>query len=246
VGGIGRRAAKRRSDQRKKQDRRTKARKVHASLDDDENDEYRAAVWTDALEGVDPNAADANVHHQLDGEGDYGQPNDDGDDEYDELEEYEEGRGGTKKGKGGKKRKKGNGGKAAAPNKKKKSAGASASVGGMPKRFLPRTLASILVEEAGREDGSARAFLDAEARIPKRQRQQQRASRRRKFCPVTGLPATYTEPRTGIPYSNLRALEQIRERAPPWMTLATTSGGGGGGASYLEAVKSIRGEEGDD
>ena len=35
---------------------------------------------------------------------------------------------------------------------------------------------------------------------------------------------------------DVQALEQIRERSPPWMTLS-------GSAAYLEAAKSIRDEE---
>jgi len=58
---------------------------------------------------------------------------------------------------------------------------------------------------------------------------------RRKFCPVTGQEGLYREPKTGIPYANIKALEQIRERPPPWMSLSGT-------AAYHEAVKSIRDE----
>jgi len=89
-------------------------------------------------------------------------------------------------------------------------------------------LASILVEDAGREDGIAKEFLQAEARLPEAQQLPQR-----KFCPVTGLPRVYTEPKSQLPYAGLSALEQIRERSPPWTML-------GGAAAYLESVKSIR------
>lgn len=133
------------------------------------------------------------------------------DEEYDELDELEGG------GKGKKKR-----GRRGATKQK---------AGVLPKRFLPRPLASILMEDANRGDGAARAFLNAEARLPKDQQLPVR-----KFCPVTGLEGTYTEPKSKIPYFNLRALDQIRERPPPWMTLSGT-------AAYMEAVKSIRGED---
>lgn len=190
---------KRRSDRRKKQDRRTKARKVQglANGGDTDAQEFQAAVWMDALEDVDPSQA---LLLQED------------DDEYDALEELDGG-GGNKRG-----------------NKRKKAS--KQAPGQMPKRFLPRTLGSILVEEANREEGSARAFVDAEARIlnPKQQLP------KRKFCPVTGLEGIYTEPKSGIPYANWKALEQIRERAPPWMTL-------GGTPAYWEAAKSLREEE---
>lgn len=175
---------KRRSGRNKKQDRRSKARKVMMG----ENDEFQMALWIDALEGVDPSVPSAA----------------DDDEEYDQLDELEE------RGK-----------------KRRKSSAAKAKAGVLPKRFLPRSLGSILVEEASREDGVARDFLAAEAKLPKSEQLP-----RRKFCPVTGLPGIYTEPKSRIPYATMRALEQIQERAPPWMTL-------GGSAAYLEAVKSI-------
>eukprot|EP00977_Amphora_coffeiformis_P001806 scaffold353_cov185-Amphora_coffeaeformis.AAC.34 len=134
----------------------------------------------------------------------------DDDEEFDELGKME----GTTKGK----RRRGKG-------------GSKAKTGALPKRFLPRTLASILMDEHGREDSTARLFMCAEPRLtPDKQLP------RRRFCPVTGLEGIYTEPKSGIPYANLKSLEQIRERSPPWMTL-------GGAAAYLEATKSIRDEE---
>lgn len=178
---------KRRSDRHKKQSRRVKARKTVALSADQED--YRRAVWIDALEGVDPTAQVAEE-----------------DDEYDELDDLDEGK----------------------PKKRKRSTKVKAGV--LPKRFLPRSLASILVEEANKEDGASRAFLAAEARVPVSQQLPAR-----KFCPVTGTEGIYTEPKSGIPYANMKALEQIRERPPPWMTL-------GGAAAYWEAVKSIRDE----
>jgi YL1 nuclear protein C-terminal domain len=136
----------------------------------------------------------------------------DDEDEYDELDELEGGGGKNKR--------------------RRKAASSKAKSGVLPKKFLPRTLASVLIEEASREDGVAKEFLNAEARLPRDQQLP-----RRKFCPVTGMVGIYTEPRSNIPYANLRALEQIRERPPPWMTL-------GGSAAFLEATKSIRDEEG--
>lgn len=136
----------------------------------------------------------------------------DDEDEYDELDELE---GGGNKNK-----------------RRRKTASSKSKSGMLPKKFLPRTLVSVLIEEASREDGVAKEFLNAEARLPTN-----RQLPRRKFCPVTGMVGIYTEPRSNIPYANLRALEQIRERPPPWMTL-------GGSAAFLEAAKSIRGEEG--
>lgn len=178
---------KRRSDRQKKQERRTKARKVQTLTS--EGEEYRTAVWVDALEGVDPNIT---VEE---------------DEEYDELDDFLQDNKQKKKRRGG------------STNKQ---------TGVFPKRFLPLSLAHILLEDASREDGAAHAFIEAEARVPPGKQLP-----RRKFCPVTGTPGIYTEPRTGIPYSSLRALDQIRERPPPWMTL-------NGQAAFWEAAKSIR------
>ena len=182
---LQQRPLKRRSDRHKKNERRTKARKINLASPG-ENEDYQAAVWIDALEGVDPVATV------------------DDDEEYDELNELE-----GKKG------------------RKRRGSSSKAKAGTLPKKFLPRSLASILVEEAGREDSIAKAFIQAEARLDKGTQLP-----RRKFCPVTGLEAVYTEPKSGLHYSTIRALEQIRERPPPWMTL-------GGAAAYMESVKSI-------
>uniref|UniRef100_A0A7S4JFP3 Vps72/YL1 C-terminal domain-containing protein n=1 Tax=Odontella aurita TaxID=265563 RepID=A0A7S4JFP3_9STRA len=138
------------------------------------------------------------------------------DEEFDELDEVE-----------------GGGSSSAVAKRKRKGAASGATkVGVLPKRLRPRSLASILIEESGRVDGTTQSYLDAESRPPM-------AGRRhpsRKFCPVTGLFGIYTDPKSGIPFANLKALEQIRERAPPWMTL-------GGSAAYSEAVKSLKNEE---
>jgi hypothetical protein len=129
------------------------------------------------------------------------------DEEYDELDEMD------------------------AKRKRRKGAAVTKNAGIMPTRFKPRSLASILVEEASRQDGAATAFLAAEATLAPSQRLPPR-----KFCPVTGLFGIYTDPKSGIPYANLKALEQIQERAPPWMTLSGT-------AAYLEAATSLLHEE---
>jgi len=57
----------------------------------------------------------------------------------------------------------------------------------------------------------------------------------RHFCPVTGLPGIYTDTKSSIRFSGLGALEQLREREPPWLTNAS----GGGDACYYEAMKSL-------
>jgi hypothetical protein len=105
------------------------------------------------------------------------------------------------------------------------------TAGVLPKRFKARSVASILLEEVNREDGVARQWLESEARLKGRKQLPAR-----KFCPVTGMEGVYTEPKSGIPYANLQALEQIQERPPPWMLLSSTM-------AYHEAAKSIRDEE---
>mmetsp|Transcript_20439 Transcript_20439/g.50808 ORF Transcript_20439/g.50808 Transcript_20439/m.50808 type:complete len:226 (-) Transcript_20439:29-706(-) len=143
--------------------------------------------------------------------------NGDADDSYDELDELE---------KGGKKsaRRK--------PTKKQQQ-----QTGNLPKRFKARTVGNILLEEVNREDGVAYAWLEDEARsAPNRTNAAYSKLPARKFCPVTGMKGIYTEPKSGLPYANLKALEQVRERPPPWMNL-------GGSLAYHEAVKSIRDEE---
>ena len=182
-------AQKRRSDRRKKQDRREKARKVLAT-GDPESREFMAAAWLDALEDISPS----------------GQAAED-DDSYDELDEFD-----TEKKKRSRKPKK-------------------SSAGVLPKRFKVRSMAAVILEEINREDGVAKQWIDNEARAKPQQQLPVR-----KLCPVTGMEGIYTEPKSGISYANLQALEQIRERPPPWMTL-------GGAVAYHEAVKSIRGEE---
>jgi hypothetical protein len=176
----------RRSDRRK----RTRARRTStAALDGD--DGYRAAVWLDALEQVDPSQEDQDVEQE---------------EEYNELEDLQQ-----PSQAGGKKR----GGRRSTRSK----------TGQIPKRFKPRSLASILMEETTRQDGIAQAFVLAgltTTKLPTRP-----------YCSVTGLPGLYREPKTGLSYANEAALEQIRERPPPWTTLS-------GNAAYQDVVKSFQ------
>lgn len=189
--GLQPKNTKRRSDRRKKQDRRDKARKV-VGIGGPESKEILAAAWMDALEDIQAT----------------GVAGAEDDDSYDELDELEnEGKKRSRRG----------------PSKK-------ADAGAMPKRFKPRSVASILTEEFSRFDGVAKPWLDSEAR------NRRQCLPTRKFCPVTGMEGIYTEPRTGIPYATLKALEQINERPPPWMTLV-------GSLAYHECVKSIRDDE---
>jgi len=261
-----------------KQNRRKKARKAslnsHNNGDGDHNqqqqqqqeEEYQAAVWAEALEEVDPNlgaGGDGVGGTAMGGGG--GDDDDDDDEEYDIMDELEDnddddneynnngekggGGGGNSKKKKGKRPKKRRKPGSAATLVTTSSSRKKGTIGVLPKRFLPRTLGSILMEEANvynsynnrggggsyNDGGSAAiAFVEAEARIKKHS--QFIPSSRRKFCPVTGLEGIYTEPKSGIPYATVQALEQIRERPPPWMIL-------GGTPSYWEAAKTLRQEE---
>ncbi|KAL7536952.1 hypothetical protein ACHAXR_011481 [Thalassiosira sp. AJA248-18] len=232
-GGVASRA----SDRRRK--RRDRARKSSVYGDASggaagggssslEEKEYRVAIHMDMLEGVTDGGA------AMDG---------DDDDEYDEfaeLEDDEDEGGGKSKGKAKRKRKR----KTSVGGAGKK---ASAAV---PKYLKPRSLASILIEEASRTDSVAKQYVDASVRRLGSGCSSTTSVNtsngavtttltnpypNRKFCPVTGLFGEYTEPKSGMPYASLSALEQIRERAPPWM-----SSGNAGSASYWEAVKSLQ------
>jgi hypothetical protein len=173
----------------------------------------------DALEDVSATAGDNG-----------GEDGGDGDDSYDELDELESKTKGNKRARGGRRK----------PTKKQQEL-----AGNLPKRFKPRSVANILLEEVNRDDGVAYAWLEDEARIakpPKTRKTAIGSAARfsqlpaRKFCSVTGMEGIYTEPKSGLPYASLKALEQVRERPPPWMNL-------GGSIAYHEAVKSIRDEE---
>lgn len=120
---------------------------------------------------------------------------------------------------------------AAAKRRSKKRRAARSKAGALPKRLKARSLASVLMAEDSVVQTNK--YLQAEAR-PDRSV----APPARKFCPVTGLFGIYTDPKSGIPYANLKALEQIREREPPWLTSTSV-----GTAAYYEAVKSLRGDE---
>jgi hypothetical protein len=191
--------------------RRDKARKTNVSLingNDDDDDDGLEYRNAIRLDFLEGAMIDDDV--------------DDVEEEYDELEDMEESTGGG--GTSGKKRKRGN------SSKRKKKAPA----GSIPKRFKAKSLASILIEESSRTDGITNKYVNAEARPMKGQPRYPTM----KICPVTGLEGVYTDPKNGIPYANLKALEQIRERMPPWI-----SGTQGGSSAYHDAVKSLRNEE---
>jgi hypothetical protein len=143
----------------------------------------------------------------------------DDEDEYDELEDLEEVSSGRKR-------------------RKRKKKNDAAQSGKLPKRFKARSLASVLIEEStrGPQDGVLQEYLNAEATIPSTGNKKYP---RRKFCPASGLIGAYRDPKTGIPYANLTALEQIRERPPPWISGMNNAGS----AAYYEAVRSLKNED---
>jgi hypothetical protein len=209
-----------------------------------EEREYSMALRLDMLEGV---VGDGTTAISLDVDDDdydeFAELDDDGNDDND-GDDDNNGKPKDSKGKFKKKRKR----KGAVGG-----TGKNPTSSVIPKYLKPRSLASILMEEAGRPDSIAGQYVNASVR--------RRGSGRttitrnidsiknntvitttinpyppRKFCPVTGLYGAYTEPKSGIPYATLSALEQIRERPPPWMN----AGNNAGSASYWEAVKSLQ------
>ncbi|KAL9186238.1 hypothetical protein ACHAXT_005476 [Thalassiosira profunda] len=211
-GAAGGASRRRRRDKARKSSAHDAAGGGASSL---EEKEYRVALHMDMLEGV--TAA----------------PEGDDDEEYDEFEELDDDDDGGKK---AKKRKRGRGG------------GGKKAASSVPKYLKARSLASILIEEAGRSDSVAKQYVDASVKklgsgATRTQKEDKgkivttytNPHPQRKFCPVTGLLGEHTDPKTGIPYASLAALEQIRERAPPWMGT-----GNAGSASYWEAVKSLK------
>jgi YL1 nuclear protein C-terminal domain len=185
----------RRSDRRKRRDKARTTSKNMLYPNSIEDEEYRCAVWMDALEQA--------IIQQDDGEEEKGVIEEE---EYNELDDLE------------------------GPNKRKQQRirkNTKAKVGKVPKRFKARSLASILhEEESTQHDSIARDFIQAGLFAPD-------PLPARPFCPVTGLLGLYKDPKTGIPYANERALEQIQERVPPWKNLSS------GTAAYHEVVKSL-------
>ena len=196
--GITATTQSRRSDRQKRQQRQQKARKgIHAG-----------GASGASLEEEEYRNAIRIDHLEECAHNDYDEPEQE--DEYNEEDEIEPSRGKRAKRK-------------RPPAKKNKATKDAASA----KRLKPRSLSSILVEEARRNSNRAKCFVEAEA-LPGKV-----AYPVRKFCPVTGLFGIYKDPKSGVHFANLKALEQIQERLPPWLSH-------GGSASYSETIKSLR------
>ena len=193
------------SDRRRKASRRDKARKSSVDAGGSTLEEREFRVA---------------IHmDMLEGVADNAAAGMDDDDDYDEFSDLDE----VDKGKKGPKKK-----------RPRKSAAKSKKAASSAKYLRARSLASILIEEANRPDSTAKQYVAAA--VQQYDKTPNGAiTPYRKYCPVTGLFGVYTEPKSQIPYANLKALEQIRERAPPWMN--TTSSGT---ATYLEAIKTLR------
>ncbi|GBG23989.1 SWR1 complex subunit 2 [Hondaea fermentalgiana] len=57
----------------------------------------------------------------------------------------------------------------------------------------------------------------------------------RRLCAVTGVPAPYKDPESGLYYAHGRAFEQLREQPPPWVKASAT-------APFHEAMRIIADE----
>lgn len=206
----------RRSDRQKKYLKREKARKGLDQLESTTGQkEYRAAAHVDALEDVVIPEEDDDAEGQKD------------DEEYVDDEDEDEQEGGASDSRQKRRRKKGG-------VKKKQSSIKLKASSKIPKRWRPRSLASILMEEAGRPNGGVtKKYIAAEARpIPP-------FYPLKKICPVSGLFANYTDPKSGVPYANIKALSHIQERVPPWITA-------GGATAYAETIKTLSNSHNDE
>jgi hypothetical protein len=195
----------RRSDRQKKHMRREKARKGLDQLESTVGQkEYRAAAHVDALEEVVVPDEEESEEQQEE-------------EEYLEEEEEEEEEVESEQKKKRKKK----------TMVKRKRSSLKQRSSNMPKRWKPRSLASILMEEAGRPNGGlVQKYIAAEARpLPP-------LYPLKKICPVTGFFAKYTDPKSGVPYATLKALSHIQERVPPWIAL-------GGATAYAETIKTL-------
>lgn len=99
----------------------------------------------------------------------------------------------------------------------------------LSKRYRPRGLAQILLEEHASQPDSTQlpGYVRAESapsRLPNR-----------RLCSVTGLVGRYREPNSGLSFANLAASEQLKDTPPPWLQLS-------GNAPYFEAIRYIKKE----
>jgi hypothetical protein len=225
------------SGRQRKQSRAQRARKAVDQLEStQEQQAYRDAVHIDALEEA---MVDDDFYSAAGG----GPGEEDGEYFEDEFGGESEGvsPSGASKQRGGKRARTASASsrRAAASSSgraaSRKPSSAAAEAAEKEKRLRPRSLASILIEEAAHPEGNTSKYLAAEARLTSPSNNGINYPKR-KFCPVTGLFGIYTDPKTRIPYATLDALEQIRERQPPWMNLS-------GSAAYHEACKSLRNED---
>jgi hypothetical protein len=120
--------------------------------------------------------------------------------------------------------------KAKAAKKMKSSAPASAvsSTAALSKRYRARSLAQFLLDDHAAQGGGALdtpCYVSAEG-APSRSSAQH-------TCVMTGLPARYRDPSSGLSFANKSAQTQLKETPPPWLQSS-------GNAPYFEAVRFIR------
>mmetsp|Transcript_67470 Transcript_67470/g.152688 ORF Transcript_67470/g.152688 Transcript_67470/m.152688 type:complete len:226 (+) Transcript_67470:93-770(+) len=108
---------------------------------------------------------------------------------------------------------------------KKSSSGSMSSSALTAKRFRVRPLSQVLLDDCAARGGSDQPYVGAEgapSRLPAR-----------RVCMVTGLPAPYKDPASGLPVASKSAQAQLKETPPPWLSLS-------GNAPYFEACRFIK------
>ena len=108
----------------------------------------------------------------------------------------------------------------------------SSSKDNLGKRYRPRPLSQVLLEEQALVGSRSQEavlidYVRAEAGPSKRPS--------RKLCPVTGLPSYYRDPESNLPFATLAARSQLKDTPPPWLQLT-------GNAPYMETIRTIKRE----
>eukprot|EP00617_Octactis_speculum_P025149 CAMPEP_0185750270 /NCGR_PEP_ID=MMETSP1174-20130828/9035_1 /TAXON_ID=35687 /ORGANISM="Dictyocha speculum, Strain CCMP1381" /LENGTH=217 /DNA_ID=CAMNT_0028426759 /DNA_START=88 /DNA_END=741 /DNA_ORIENTATION=+ len=112
--------------------------------------------------------------------------------------------------------------------KKLKGSRAASKKSDITKRFRPRSLAQVLLEEHGTVPGNRLPpYISAEAGPSKRPS--------RSLCAVTGAIAKYRDPSSGLPFAGLSQISVLKDTPPPWLQLS-------GNAPYFESIRMIRKE----
>lgn len=118
--------------------------------------------------------------------------------------------------------------KAAKKIKSRAPANISTSTSASSKRYRARPLSQFLLDDHAARGGGASekpCYVSAEG-APSRFPVQH-------LCVITGLPAKYRDPSSGLSFANKSAQAQLKEIPPPWLK-------GAGNAPYFEAVRFIK------